>query len=156
MGVPKSVTKFNKNGVTFVSNVDYCQYTIAELTRAALKDVGVFVCRKCNENAFKLWKGLRQKGRMSNRIKGGRSAFQYWVRSRSLDLQVGIKHSTWYGVEQELGSSNMPKKAILRTNVENNIATIVEIESKYLPWVEDQVQALKVMNEDEMQGGADE
>lgn len=156
MSVPKSVTKFDKNGVKFVSNVDYCQYTIQELTRAALKDVGTFVCRKCNTNAFKLWKGLRQKGKMSNRIKGSRSAFQYWVRSRSCDLQVGIKHKTWYGVEQELGTSEMPKKAILRTNVENNIPTIVEIESKYLPWVEDQVQALKVINEDEMQGGADE
>ena len=53
MSVPKSVTKFDKNGVKFVSNVDYCQYTIQELTRAALKDVGKFVCRKCNTNAFK-------------------------------------------------------------------------------------------------------
>jgi hypothetical protein len=50
----------------------------------------------------------------------------------------------------------MPKKAILRTNVERNIKTIVEIESKYLPWVEDQVQAMRVINENEMQGGADD
>jgi hypothetical protein len=50
----------------------------------------------------------------------------------------------------------MPKRAILRTNVERNIKTIVEIESKYLPWVEDQVQALRVMDENEQQGGADE
>ena len=156
MGVPKSVTKFSKNGVTFTSNVEYCQYTIQELTRAALKDVGKFVCRQCNSNAFKLWKGLRVNGKMANRIKGGKSAFQYWVRSRSCDLQVGIKHKTWYGVDQELGTSNMPKRAILRTNVERNIKTIVEIESKYLPLVEDQVQALRVMDENEQQGGADE
>lgn len=156
MSVPKSVVKYDKNGIKFVSNVDYCQYTIQELTRAALKDVGTFVCRQCNTNAFKLWKGLRHDGKMANRIKGKKSAFQYWVRSRSCDLQVGIKHNTWYGVAQELGTSKMPKKAILRTNVERNIKTIVEIESKYLPWVDDQVQAMKVIDENEMQGGADD
>ena len=156
MSAPKSVVKFDKNGIKFVSNVDYCKYTIQELTRAALKDVGKFVVRQCNTNAFKLWKGLRANGKMANRIKGRTSAFQYWVRSRSCDLQVGIKHKTWYGTEQELGSSKMPKKAILRTNVERNIKTIVEIESKYLPWVEDQVQAFKVINEAEEIGGADE
>jgi HK97 gp10 family phage protein len=156
MSVPKSVTKFDKNGIKFVSNVDYCQYTIQELTRAALKDVGNFVCRKCNTNAFKLWKGLRHNGKMANRIKGKGSAFQYWVRSKSCDLQVGIKHKTWYGVQQELGTSKQPKRAILRTAVENNIQTIVDIESKYLPWVEDQAQAYRVINEDEQIGGADE
>lgn len=156
MSAPKSVTKFDKNGIKFVSNVDYCQYTIQELTRAALKDVGNFVCRKCNTNAFKLWKGLRHNGKMANRIKGRASAFQYWVRKQSCDLQVGIKHKTWYGTEQELGSSKQPKRAILRTAVENNIKTIVEIESKYLPWVEDQLQAFQVINEAEEIGGADD
>jgi hypothetical protein len=156
MSLPKSVTKFDKNGIKFVSNVEYCQYTLQELTRAALKDVGKFVTRQCNTNAFKLWKGLRANGKMANRIKGKGSAFQYWVRSRSCDLQVGIKHKTWYGVEQELGSSKMPKKAILRTNVERNIKTIVEIESKYLPWIEDQVQTERVIDEHEEIGGADE
>jgi len=156
MSVPKSVVKYDKNGIKFVSNVDYCQYTISELTRAALKDVGAFVCRKCNTNAYKLWKNLHHNGKMANRIKGKKSAFQYWVRKKDCDLQVGIKHNTWYGVKQELGTSTMPKKAILRTNVERNIKTIVEIESKYLPWVEDQVQAMRVINENEMQGGADD
>lgn len=153
MSVPKSVVKFDKDGVKYVSNVDYCQYSIQELTRAALKDVGKFVCRQCNTNAFKLWKGLRHNGKMANRIKGSRSAFQYWVRSRSCDLQVGIKHRTWYGVKQELGTSNMPKKAILRTNVERNIPTIIEIESQYLTGLKDTAEALKHTSEKEYQGG---
>lgn len=153
MSVPKSVVKFDKDGVKYVSNVDYCQYSIQELTRAALKDVGKFVCRQCNTNAFKLWKGLRHNGKMANRIKGSRSAFQYWVRSRSCDLQVGIKHRTWYGVKQELGTSNMPKKAILRTNVERNIPTIIEIESQYLTGLKDTAEALKNTSEKEYQGG---
>lgn len=153
MSVPKSVVKFDKNGIKYVSNVDYCQYTIRELTRGALRDVGKFVARKCNENAFKLWKGLRQKGRMSNRIKGKSSAFQFWVRSRECDLQVGIKHKTWYGVEQELGTSGMPKKAILRTAVERNIPTIIEIESKYLESLQGTAELLKGTSEKEYQGG---
>lgn len=153
MSVPKSVVKFDKNGIKYVSNVDYCQYTIRELTRGALRDVGKFVARKCNENAFKLWKGLRQKGRMSNRIKGKSSAFQFWVRSRECDLQVGIKHKTWYGVEQELGTSGIPKKAILRTAVERNIPTIIEIESKYLESLQGTAELLKGTSEKEYQGG---
>ena len=90
---------------------------------------------------------------MANRIKGKSSAFQYWVRSRECDLQVGIKHRTWYGTEQELGSSKMPKKAILRTSVEQNIPTIIEIESKYLTGLEDTAAALRNTSENEYQGG---
>lgn len=156
MSMPKSVVKYDKNGIKFVSNVDTTMYTLDELTRAALKDVGNYVCRQCNTVAFKLWKGLRINGKMSNRIKGRKSAFQYWVRKKDCDLQVGIKHKTWYGVNQELGTSGMPKKAILRTTVENNIKTIVEIESKYLPWVEDQVKAMQVIDENEVIGGAED
>lgn len=156
MSVPKSVVKFDKDGIKYVSNVEYCQYSIRELTRAALRDVGKFVARKCNTNAYKLWKGLRHNGKMANRIKGNTSAFQYWVRSKSCDLQVGIKHNTWYGVQQELGTSTMPKKAILRTNVERNIPTIIEIESKYLTGLQDTAEALRQTSEGEYQGGADE
>ena len=43
MSAPKSVTKINKNGVTYTSNVDACQYYLHELNRAALRDVGKFV-----------------------------------------------------------------------------------------------------------------
>lgn len=153
MSVPKSVVKFDKNGVKYISNVDYCQYSIRELTRAALRDVGKFVSRKCNTNAYKLWKGLRHNGRMANRIKGRSSAFQYWVRAKECDLQVGIKHKTWYGVQQELGTSTMPKKAILRTNVEGNIPTIIEIESQYLTALQGTAAILNGTSEKEYQGG---
>ena len=153
MSVPKSVVKFDKDGVKYISNVDYCQYSIRELTRAALRDVGKFVSRQCNTNAFKLWKGLRKNGRMSNRIKGSTSAFQYWVRSKECDLQVGIKHRTWYGTQQELGTSKMPKKAILRTNVERNIPTIIEIESQYLTALQGTAATLNGTSEKAYQGG---
>ena len=39
MPLPKSV-KFSRNGVEFLSNCDRIQYTLKELTRAALRDTG--------------------------------------------------------------------------------------------------------------------
>ena len=93
MGVP-SVVKFTRKGVTYTSSVDRVRYTIKELTRAALRDVGRYVSRTANSSAMKL-KGLKK----SRRVRGKSSAFQYWVRKNEGDLQVGIKHNTWYGVD---------------------------------------------------------
>lgn len=152
MSVPKSVIKFKKNGIVYTSSVDRVQYTLVELTRAALRDVGKFVARTCNSAAMKL-PGMRK----SRRVRGRTSAFQYWARAKSCDLQVGIKHGTWYGEQQELGTQNQPKRGILRNSVYNNIPTIVEIESKYLSALEDEATALRLIeSEQDYKGGADE
>lgn len=151
MSVPKSVVKLNRNGVTYTSDVDKAKYTITELTRAALRDVGRFVSRMCNTEAMKL-PGLKK----SRRVRGKSSAFQFWVRRQEGDLQVGIKHGTWYGEQQELGTKNQPKRGILRNSVYDNIPTIVEIESKYLSALEDEAAALQLISEEEYQGGGDD
>lgn len=151
MAVPKSVVTFSKNGVTYTSSVDRASYTINELTRAALRDVGRFVARTCNTEAFKL-PGLKY----SRRVRGKTSAFQFWVRRKETDLQVGIKHGTWYGEQQELGTQNQPKRGILRASVYNNIPKIVEIESQYLSALEDEAAALAKIDEDETIGGGDD
>lgn len=152
MSVPKRVIKFKKSGVVYTSSVDRAEYTIRELTRAALRDVGKFVSRTCNSAAMRL-PGLKK----SRRVRGKTSAFQYWARSKSCDLQVGIKHGTWYGEQQELGTRNQPKRGILRNSVYNNIPTIIEIESKYLSALEDEATALRMIeSEGDYQGGADE
>lgn len=152
MSVPKSVIRMNKDGVQYISNCDRCQYTIRELTRAALRDVGKFICYRCNQKAMKL-RGLRK----SKRGRGKGSAFQYWARSRECDLLVGIKHGTWYGTEQELGSSKMPKLAILTNTAKENIAEIVKIESQYLSALEDEAEALALIeSEDDYEGGGED
>ena len=152
MSVPKSVIKFKKGNVVYTSNVDRAQYTIRELTRAALRDVGKFVSRTANAEAMKL-PGLKK----SKRVRGKTSAFQYWARKNECDLQVGIKHGTWYGTQQELGDSNQPKRGILRGSVYDNIPKIVEIESKYLSALEDEARALSMIDsEDDYQGGGDD
>lgn len=153
MPIPPSVTRITKEGVQFTSNVDRCAYTIKELTRAALRDVGKFVCITSNKAAQKLYHNSM---RRSKRVRGRSSAFQYWVRRNEGDLQVGIKHGTWYGTEQELGTSKIKKHGILTSTVQNNIPTIVEIESKYLSALEDEARALRLISDEEYGGGGDD
>lgn len=152
MSVPRSVVKFKKGTVEYTSSVDFAKYAIQELTRAALRDVGRFVSRSSNSEAMKLH-GLKK----SRRVRGKTSAFQFWVRKQETDLQVGIKHGTWYGVAQELGDSKMQKLGILRNTTYDNIPTIVEIESKYLSALESEAAALAMIgSEGDYQGGGED
>lgn len=160
MGLPKSVVRFKRGKVEYVSNVDACNYTIRELTRAALRDVGKFVTRLVNDKALKLYGGGLGK---TNRIiphKGSdrkNLAFGYWARKKECDLQVGVKHDSWYGVDQEMGSDRMPKKAFIRNTVYDNIPKIVEIESKYLSGLEDEAAALAMIeSEDDYEGSGEQ
>lgn len=146
MPVPKSVTKIKKGNLEFVSNVDRVNYTIQELTRAALRDVGKFVCNRFRANYYNVFK--RRKGYVGKFT-------QYWVRKNECDLQVGIKPNAFYGGFQELGSSKQPKLGILEKTVQENIAEIVRIESQYLSALEDEAEALQLIKDDEYEGGAD-
>ena len=160
MSLPKSVVRFKKGNIEYVSNVDAAKYTIRELTRAALRDVGKYVTRLVNDKALKLYGGGLAK---TNRIiphKGSdrtKLAFGYWARKRECDLQVGVKHESWYGTDQELGTDGMPKKAFIRNTVYDHIAEIVEIESKYLSGLEDEARALAEAqaSEDDYEGSGE-
>ena len=154
MSVPKSVVKINKNGVQYTSSVDRASYTILELTRAALRDVGKFLARTANSKAMKL-PGLKK----SRRVRGRSSTFLYnvpWAKTGLPHLEVGVKHGTWYGEQQELGSSNQPKRQILRKSAHDNIAQIIEIESQYLSALEDEAKALRLISEEEYSGGGED
>lgn len=154
MSVPKSVVRFSKDGVTYTSSVDRASYTIIELTRAALRDVGKFIARTANSQGMKL-QGLKK----SRRVRGRTSTFRYtvpWAKTGLPHLEVGVTHNTWYGVEQELGTSNQPKRQILRNSAHDNIAQIIEIESKYLSALEDEANALRLISEEEYKGGGED
>lgn len=140
MPVPPAV-KITKQGVELISNVDRCKYFITELTRAALKDVGKLVRRRGLDKMRKL-RGLRRGKRPPH-------ALQYWVRKRETDLQVGLKHNTWYSVDQELGTRNQPKRSILRDSAFENIDDIRRIEGAYLSAIEDENRALGLIDEEE-------
>lgn len=154
MAVPKSVVRFRKNGIEYTSSVDRASYTIVELTRAALRDVGKFLARTANSEAMKL-PGLKK----SRRVRGRTSTFLYnvpWAKTGLPHLEVGVKHGTWYGEQQELGTSNQPRRQILRKAAHDNIATIIEIESQYLSALEDEARALSLIKETEYSGGGDD
>jgi hypothetical protein len=146
--MPKSVTKYsNKNGVTFTSGVDRANYTIQELSRAALKDVAK-VIRKKMITKLKELPGMKKSKRIY-------SSTQYWVRKKETDLQLGFKHDTWYGVLQELGGKNQPKRSILRDTVFESIDDIQKIEAQYLSAVEDELKAQQLIDEAEEVGDED-
>lgn len=150
MPVPKSITKIDKEGhVTYTSSVEKVEYTIQELTRAALRDVGKFVCKIFRTCYYA--KHKKHTGRVGKYT-------QYWVKSKqpTPELQVGIKPNGFYGGFQELGTSKQPKEALLTHAVQDNIAQIREIESQYLSYLEDEVKALSKINEEDYEGGGEE
>ncbi len=150
MPVPPSVTKINKNGVQFISSVDRASYTIKELCRGALRDVGKFVCREFKQ-AF--YSHFKKKTGIMKRFT------QYWVQYKYEEypvLLVGFKPKAFYGGFQELGTSEIPKMGLLSAAVQDNIPEIIRIESQYLSALEDEARALSLISEDDYEGGEDE
>lgn len=139
MGVPKSVVKIRKDGVEYISSVDRVNYTIQELTRAALRDAGKFICKRTRQSI------RRRTGKLARNI-------QYWVRKKDCDLQVGFKPGGFYGGFQELGTERQPKIGALYDSVKDNIKTIRDIEAQYLSAIEDEQRALSLISEEEYQG----
>ena len=139
MAVPKSVVKIRKDGVEYTSNVDRVNYTIQELTRAALRDVGKFICKRSRQTI------RRRTGKLARNT-------QYWVRKKECDLQVGFKPGGFYGGFQELGTEKQPKIGALYNSVKENLKTIRDIEGKYLSAIEDEQRALSLIDEGEYQG----
>ena len=150
MSVPPSVTKISKDGVEFVSSVDRCSYTMKELCRAALRDVGKFVCKRFRQAFYSHFK--RRKGNI------GRYT-QYWVKhkyEKYPNLQVGLKPNAFYGGFQELGSSKTEKLGLLSSAVQDNIAEIIQIESQYLSALENEARALSLIKNGDYEGNGEE
>lgn len=149
MSVPSSVVKVTKDGVEFTSSVDRVNYTLKELCRAALRDVGKLVCRRFREKYY--WQFRRKSGRVGKYT-------QYFVKYRSEEipsLEVGLKPNAFYGGFQELGSSRTQRWGFLQGAVEENIAEIVKVESQYLSAMEDEAEALSLISEQDYVGGGD-
>lgn len=136
-----SPIRIRRDGIEYVSNVERTKYTLLELTRAALKDVARFLRRRMLDKARKM-PGMKKGKRIPN-------AFQYWVRRKETDLIIGIKHDTWYGADQELGTNGQPKRSVLRQTAYENINEIRKIQGKYLSAIEDENRALGLIDENE-------
>lgn len=141
MPMPRSVTRIRRNGVEFISDVDRANYTIEELSRAALRDSAKLIRKRMIQKLKK----LRGMGR-SKRIF---SSTQYWVRRRDMDLIIGFKHDSWYGARSELGTHNQPARGILRETVYENIDQLRMIQGKYLSAIESENRARGLISENE-------
>lgn len=151
MSVPKSVTKINKNGVTYTSNVDAAQYYIFELNRAALRDVGKFVKRTFRDSYYSIFKRHTGLGGKAPKYKVYSNKDTKYPR-----VEIGLEHSHrgnsvdgFYAFFQEFGTSKTPKLRLLTSSVEDNIPKIIEIESKYLSALNDEAEALALIDEGE-------
>ncbi|MGN1412369.1 MAG: hypothetical protein ACI4WH_07700 [Oscillospiraceae bacterium] len=137
MPLPK-YTKFSKDGFTFEDHSDRCIYTLKELIRGALRDVGKYICKETRKLIH------RRTGKLAKNT-------QYWVKSKEdiPSLEVGFKPGGWYGLFQEIGTINVEKVGALSDTVEKNISTIMLIESQYLSTLEDKAKALSLIDEEE-------
>lgn len=141
MAIP-SYVKIKKDGVELVSGLDRCQYTIKELSRAALKDVGKLVAKRTRAKI--------------PRVRGfARRNVQYWVRAKQEfpDLRVGYKQGKgvrgFYARFFETGSDTTPPLRPLYSAVSENIDDIRRIEGQYLSAIEDENRAIGLIDEKE-------
>lgn len=154
MPVPKSVVKFNRNGVEYVSSVDRVNYTINELTRRALMDVGRFVLRE-------VAKKVRGINKFTRKSRYAPKRYQMWVLKKENELVLGVENTkkgaktAWWADQSELGTNGQPKRGILYETVRDNIDKIREIEGQYLSAIEDENKAFALINENDVQEEAE-
>lgn len=134
MSAPKSVTKITKEGIEFTSNIDYCQYTIKELCRGALRDVAKFVRKEFKKRYYEVFNKISGDGGKSISAKVWSSENTKFPR-----VDIGLKKGQvdgFYSLFQEVGTSRQPKLGLLQKSVEENIDAIIEIQSRYLSAIE--------------------
>lgn len=148
MPMPKSVTRINKNGITYVSSVDRVNYTITELIRAAFRDVAKLVKRSMKE-------------KIDDRTKNTKKSIGSWVRKDKVTgeiwLQVGVytapiakkknKIPIYHAHILEFGSRYARKQPFIRPAVFDNINQIRDIQGKYLSAIENENKALSLIDE---------
>lgn len=154
MSVPKSVVKLSKKGVEYTSSVDRVNYTITELSRRAMMDVGRFILREVSAK-------VRGINKFTKKARYAPKRYQMWVPKRENYLVLGIENTekgantAWWADQSELGTDGQPRRGFLTETVRDNIDTIREIEAQYLSAIEDENNALALINEEEVQEEAD-
>jgi HK97 gp10 family phage protein len=132
MPMPKSVTKISKDGVSFTSNVDAVQYTIKELSRAALRDVGKLL-RKDAKSRVPVDTGNLKKniGTWVRKSDDGGAYLQVGVYDRKRAQKKGMPYA-FYAHMIEFGTSEHPANPFIKPSAMNNLTAIQQIEAKYL------------------------
>jgi len=153
MPMPKSVTKVRKDGIEFISNVERTQYTIKELSRAALRDVAKFL-RKRIKQAVPVDQGILKKnvGTWVRKSKDGTPRLQVGVYDRTRARKKGYKYA-FHAHLIEFGTSKMKAanngRGFLKPTVYDNLDEIRKIEGQYLSAIEDENKILGLIDEEE-------
>ena len=149
MAVPKSVVKLSKKGVEYTSSVDRVNYTITELTRRAMMDVGRFIL-------YEVAAKVRGINKFTKKARYAPKRYQMWVPTRENYLVLGIENTkkgantAWWADQSELGTDGQPRRGFLTETVRDNIDKIREIEAQYLSAIEDENKAIELINEEEV------
>lgn len=151
MPMPKSVTKINKNGITYISNVDAVQYTIAELSKAALRDVAKLLRYTAKRDAPKDEGNYKKNIGTWVRINKatGKPELHFGVYNKKTAKKKHIPYSGFYSHIIEFGSRTIRPLKIITNSAYNNRNEIRQIMSKYLSAIEDPFKAESLIEEGE-------
>lgn len=172
MPLPKSVTKIkkNKNGsveISYVNNVDRINYTIQELTKAALRDSGKVLLKLLEQaspvasgnlkNAFASWnkydkatgKQVLQIGTYysKNRAEQKHKAYAPYLHLVLFPHRVAYKNM-FTGEYVDTGRTTTGNNFFYNT-VRDHLDDIRTTQGKYLSAIEDEMEATRLVEESE-------
>jgi len=137
MALPKSRVRYQKSGITFIDNTEAVEWTMTQLTRAALRDVSIFVRKTFKTSYYSHFNKIT--GDAGKATKG-----KIWATDRTLYPRVDIglktgKAKGFYAYYQEFGTSakrprghSTPKLGLLQHSVKDNTTMISSIMAQYL------------------------
>lgn len=145
--MPKSVVKVKADGVEYISNVDAVNYTLNELSRAALRDVGKFL-RKRMKQVVAVKSGATKKSIATwvRKSADGTPRLQIGVYDRTRAKKKGLPYAFW-AFMLEFGTSKIAAQPFMKPTVFDNIDEIRKIEAQYLSGITTGVT--EKFNEDE-------
>lgn len=152
--MPKSVTKVRKDGIEFVSSVDRVQYTIMELSRAALRDTAKLLRNRIKSMAPVDTGNLRRNvGSWVRKAEDSDVPYlQVGVYDKERARKKGLQDA-YYATWQEFGNSRHPaangNRGFIRPAVQDSIEDIRRIQGRYLSEVENENKALGLIDEEE-------
>lgn len=152
MALPR-YTRITRNGVEYIDGSDRAMYTIAELSRAAMRDVAKYVLKKARGNLYSVIR--RMTGKAAR-------AIQYWIPRRDDNgnevtnavLYLGYKKGIagFYASYQEQGFRSIEARRILFEAVNSEIEEIRKIEAQYLSAINTDDGGESLIDESEDQG----
>lgn len=149
MPMPKSVVKINKDGVEYVSSVDKIQYTMTELERAGLRDVGKLL-KKVIRPTIPKDEGWARKSLATwvRKPYNGKAAhIQIGIYNMKTAFKKGLEYAGYYFHILEFGSRTQKPLRLLTSGVQSRVDIMRQILAQYLSHIEDEMKAKTIIDE---------